>query len=81
MVPYKNGNDYIIFHTGSDFEIKRGVLYMYWESVNKSLYWDQMISYTLMLIFGLLIRNYEKSIEVPTFTQKADVQRFALLPG
>jgi YesN/AraC family two-component response regulator len=38
-----------------------------------------MISYTLMLVFGLLIRNYEKSIEVPTFTQKADVQRFALL--
>lgn len=75
----ENGNDYIIFHTGSDYEIKRGVLYMYWESLNKSLYWDQMISYTLMLVFGLLIRNYEKSIEVPTFTQKADVQRFALL--
>ena len=52
---------------------------MYWDSYNKSLYWDQMISYSLMLTFGLLIRNYEKSIEVPTFTQKADVQRFALL--
>ncbi|MCM1107093.1 MAG: AraC family transcriptional regulator [Blautia sp.] len=75
----ENGNDYIIFHTGNDYEIKRGVLYMYWESLNRSLYWDQMISYTLMLIFGLLIRNYEKSIEVPTFTQKADVQRYALL--
>lgn len=75
----ENGNDYIIFHTGSDFEIQRGILYMYWESLNQSLYWDQMISYTLMLIFGLLIRNYEKCIEVPTFTQKADVQRFALL--
>ncbi|MCM1038446.1 MAG: AraC family transcriptional regulator [Ruminococcus sp.] len=75
----ENGNDYIVFHTGMDFEIQRGVLYMYWESLNQSLYWDEMISYTLMLIFGLLIRNYEKSIEVPTFTQKADVQRFALL--
>lgn len=75
----ENGNDYIIFHTGSDYEIGRGFLYMYWESVNQSLYWDQMISYTLMLVFGLLIRNYEKSIDVPTFTQKADVQRFALL--
>lgn len=75
----ENGNDYIIFHTGSDFEIQRDILYMYWESINKSLYWDQMISYTLMLVFGLLIRNYEKSIEVPTFTQKADVQRFALM--
>ncbi len=75
----ENGNDYIIFHTGSDYEIQRGFLYMYWESYNRALYWDQMISYTLMLTFGLLIRNYEKSIEVPTFTQKADVQRFALL--
>ncbi|MCM1086952.1 MAG: AraC family transcriptional regulator [Muribaculaceae bacterium] len=75
----ENGNDYIIFHTGSDYEIQRGFLYMYWESINQSLYWDQMISYTLMLIFGLLIRNYEKSIELPTFMQKADVQRFALL--
>jgi len=75
----ENGNDYIVFHTGSDLEIQRGFLYMYWESINQSLYWDQLISYTLMLTFGLLIRNYEKSIEVPTFTQKADVQRFALL--
>lgn len=75
----ENGNDYIVIHTGNDPEIKRGFLYMYWESINQSLYWDQMISYTLMLIFGLLIRNYEKSIEVPTFTQKVDVQRFALL--
>lgn len=52
---------------------------MYWESVNQTLYFDQMISYTLMLIFGLLIRNYEKSVELPTFTQKTDVQRFAIL--
>ena len=52
---------------------------MYKESVEQSLYWDQMTAYTLMLIFGLLIRNYEKSIELPTFMQKADVQRFALL--
>lgn len=75
----ENGNDYIIFHTGSDFEIQHGFLYMYWDSINKNLYWDQMISYSLMLTFGLLIRNYEKSIEVPTFTQRTDVQRFALL--
>lgn len=75
----ENGNHYIIFHTGSDFEIQRGFLYMYWESVNQNLYFDQMTGYTLMLIFGLLIRNYEKSVELPTFTQKTDVQRFAIL--
>ena len=75
----ENGNDYIIFHTGSDTEIRRGFLYMYWESYNKNLYYDKMISYTLMITFGLLIRNYEKSLELPTFTKKTDVQRFALL--
>ncbi|MBD5474576.1 MAG: AraC family transcriptional regulator [Lachnospiraceae bacterium] len=75
----ENGNDYIIFHTGNDYEIHRGVIYMYKESLEKTLYWDQMISYMLMLIFGTLIRNYEKSIELPTFMQKTDVQRFALL--
>ncbi len=52
---------------------------MHWESVNLSLYFDQMIGYTLMLVFGLLIRNYERSVELPTFTQKSDVQRFAIL--
>lgn len=75
----ESGNSYIIFHTGSDFEIQRGFLYTYWESINRTLYYDQMISYTLLLIFGLLIRNYEKSVELPVFTRKTDVQRFALL--
>jgi len=75
----ENGNDYIIFHTGSDFEIQRGFLYMYWDSINQALYWDQTISYSLMLTFALLIRNYEKAYDVPTFTRKTDVQRFALL--
>ncbi len=75
----ENGNDYIIFHTGNDLELQRGFLYMYWEAINQELYWEQLISYNLMLCFGLLIRNYEKSIEAPTFTKKADVQRFALL--
>ena len=75
----ENGNDYIVFHTGSDFEIQRGFLYMYWDSINQALYWDQTISYSLMLVFALLIRNYDKCYDVPTFTRKTDVQRFALL--
>ena len=75
----ETGNNYIIFHTGNDFEIQRGFLYTYWESINKTLYYDQMIGYTLLLIFGLLIRVYEKTAELPVFTKKTDVQRFALL--
>lgn len=75
----ESGNNYIIFHTGNDYEIHRGFLYTYWESINQTLYFDQMISYTLLLIFGLLIRLYERSVELPVFTKKTDVQRFALL--
>lgn len=75
----QKANDYIIFHTGSDLEIQRGFLYMLWETVNKRLYCYQMIGNTLMLVFGLLIRNYENTVEMPIFSRKEDVQRFALL--
>lgn len=75
----KNGNDYIIFHSGNDNDLKEKFIYMLWETMSKNLYYYQMISNTIMLIFGLLIRNYERSVEMPTFTQKSDVQRFALL--
>lgn len=75
----QRANDYIIFHTGIDLEIQRGFLYMLWETTNKEMYHNQMIGNTLMLVFGLLIRNYEHTVEMPTFTHKSDVQRYALL--
>jgi len=75
----ENGNDYIVFHTGNDPEMRHGFLYMYWDSINQAVYWDQILGYSLSMIFALLIRNYENAIEVPTFTHKTDVQRFALL--
>lgn len=75
----QKANDYIIFHTGSDLEIQRGFLYMLWETINKRLYCYQMIGNTLMLVFGLLIRNYENTVDMPIFSKKEDVQRFALL--
>ncbi len=72
-------NDYIIFHTGNDFEMRRGFLYILWETINKALYYDELMGSTLMLIFGLLIRNYENTAEMPIFAHKTDVQRYALL--
>lgn len=75
----KNGNDYIIFHSGNDMDLREKFIYMLWETESKDVYYYQMISNTIMLIFGSLIRYYEKSVETPTFTQKTDVQRFALL--
>lgn len=75
----ENGNDYIVFHTGNDREIRNGFLYMYWDSINQAVYWNQIIGYSLSMTFALLIRNYSNAIEVPTFTHKSDVQRYALL--
>lgn len=75
----KRANDYIIFHTGSDYEIRRAFLYMLMETANQELYHEQMIGNTLSLVFGLLIRNYENTAEMPVFESKTDVQRFALL--
>lgn len=59
--------------------MRHGFLYMYWDSINQAIYWDQILGYSLSMIFALLIRNYQNAIEVPTFTHKTDVQRFALL--
>lgn len=73
------GNNYLLFHTGNDFEIRRGFLYTYWESINKDLYFDQMIGYTIMLIFGLLIRLYNDSVEVPVFSKKDEQLRYEIL--
>lgn len=74
-----NVNDYIIFHSGNDIDLREKFIYLLWETLSKNLYYYQMISNTIMLIFGLLIRNYERSVEMPTFTHKKDVQRFALI--
>ena len=51
---------------------------MLWESVNREVHFSQMIAHTLQLVFGLLIRNYENTVEMPVFAHKADVQRYAI---
>ena len=75
----KHANDYIIFHTGSDPALREAFLRMYWEDSNKERYYFQTISSTLILCFYLIIRNYEGSVQMPTFGRRLDVQRYALL--
>lgn len=53
----ENGNSYVIFHTGQDADIRKDFLYIYWEYINKSMYYDQMMNNTLLIVFGLLIRK------------------------
>ncbi len=72
-------NDYIIFHSGDDFHIKTAVSFLVLETINKEQYWQNMMINTTMNIFGLLLRNYEKSVELPSIVKKSDVQRFGLI--
>lgn len=72
-------NDYIIFHSGDDFHIKTAITHILLENINRESYWQSMMINTLMNVFGLLLRNYEKSVELPSLVRKSDVQRFGLL--
>lgn len=75
----RNVNDYIIFHSGSDYHIKTATLMLLAENINRESYWQNMMVNTAMNIFGLLLRNYEKGAELPSISRKIDAQRFGLI--
>lgn len=74
-----NINDYIIFHTNGDPKIQDIILDMCLETINNEEYSVYLIHAHLILLLGLLLRNYEKSCELPTIKKKADTQNFGLL--
>lgn len=74
-----NVNDYIIFHTYGDLQLQDIVLDMCLEFVNQDAYFHYFLNLGLMKIFGLLLRDYEKSYELPAFKKKKDSQNFAIL--
>lgn len=75
----KHVNDYIIFHSGDDIHIRTAVTHLLLENINRETFWQNIMINTTMNIFGLLLRNYEKSVELPTIVKKADGQRFGLV--
>lgn len=75
----QNVNDYIIFHSGGDQQIKTSVLTLLLENTNREDYWQNMMINTAMNIWGLLLRNYEKGAELPSISKKIDAQRFGLI--
>lgn len=72
-------NDYIIFHSGDDHHIRTAVSYVLLENINREKHWQNIMINTTMNIFVLLLRNYEKSVELPSIVKKTDVQRFGLV--
>lgn len=75
----RKASEYILFHTGSDAEIKSAFVWMYWEKVNKDRYYYECISATLSLCFFLIVRNYADSAQTPAFDDKFDMQRYEIV--
>ena len=75
----RRANDYILFHSGMDLQIRNSFLWMLWESQNRQEYYYQCITNTLLLDFYLFVRNYSESIQMPLFNSRMDVQRYAIL--
>lgn len=75
----RRANDYILFHSGMDSQIRESFLWMLWESLNRQEYHYQCITNALLLDFYLLVRNYSESIQMPLFNNRMDVQRYAII--
>ncbi len=71
--------DYLIFNTGSDKVIRNKFLFMLQESLCKDRFHHQMITNTLMLVFGFLIRNYENTVQLPKSKNKSDASRYEIM--
>ena len=65
---YSNDNDYLMFHTGIDQELKNIIIQMMLESTNKYQEYDAILSAYFAIFFGKLLRYYEKTITIPSIT-------------
>lgn len=75
----RKANDYILFHTGTDAQIKQSFLWMLWENINKAEFCNQLICNTLLLDFYLIVRDYGSTVQMPLFDSRIDVQRYAII--
>ena len=75
----QRANDYILFHSGMDDELREAFIWMLWESMNKQEYYYHCITNSLLLVFYLLVRNYSESVQMPIFNERTDVQRYAII--
>lgn len=75
----RRANDYILFHSGMDSQIRESFLWMLWESINRQEYHYHCITNVLLLDFFLLVRNYSESVQMPQFGDRMDVQRYAII--
>lgn len=75
----KNINDYIIFHTNGDMTIRNIIFDMCMEAINKEDYFNHIMKSYLLILFGLLLRNYEATCDFPATKMKNDIQNFEII--
>lgn len=75
----ENINDFILFHTNGDRQIQNLILDMCLEQINREDYCRYMINADILKLLGLLMRNYEKTCDVPRIRRKKDSENFRIL--
>lgn len=65
-IRYSSDDDYLMFHTGNDQELKDIIIQMMLESANKYQEYDAILSAYFSLFFGKLLRFYEDTIDAPS---------------
>ncbi len=64
-IRYSGDNNYLMFHTGNDQELRDLILQMMLESINKYQEYDAILYSLFAIFFAKLIRYYESTIETP----------------
>lgn len=75
---YSSNNDYLMFHTGNDQELKDILIQMMLESTNKYQEYDAILSAYFSLFFGKLLRYYEDTIDKPSNRNPKSVAAFEI---
>lgn len=77
-IHYSQGNDYLMFHTGNDQELKNIIIQMMLESINKYQEYDAILSAYFSLFFGKLLRFYENTVDFPKASGKNAAAAFEI---
>lgn len=72
-------NDYIIFRTNKDEEIRNSILEMFLEYQNRSRYYNNILNNLLMVFFARLLRAHEKNVELPNLLKKETMKHVEMI--
>ena len=72
-------NDYIIFRTDKDEEIRNSILEMFLEYQNRSRYYSNILNNLLMVFFARLLRSYEKNVELPSLLKRETLRHIEMI--